>query len=74
MQNEIKKAPLLDAPGPGYPRSPVFLKEKSYFQAIPAEQSFGLVSPMNLININEAKKNTPKADAFSFPVELRLSK
>ena len=74
MQNEIKKAPLLDAPGPGYPRNTIFIKEKSYFQAIPAEQSFRLVSPMNLINKNEEKKKTGMENPFSFPVELRLSK
>ena len=74
MQNEIKKAPLLDAPGPGYPRNTIFLKETLYIQALPAEHRFSLVSPMNLINKNEEKKNAAKEDPFSFPVELRLSK
>ncbi|MFA6018577.1 MAG: hypothetical protein WC776_05390 [Patescibacteria group bacterium] len=74
MQNEIKKAPLLDAPGPGYPRNSIFIKEKSFFQAIPADQSFRLVSPMSLINTNEEKQQTAKDHPFSSPVELRLSK
>ena len=74
MQNEIKNAPLLDAPGPGYPRNTIFLKETLYFQALPAEHRFSLVSPMNLINKNEEKKNAAIEDPFSFPVELRLSK
>ena len=74
MQSEIKKAPLLDAPGPGYPRNPIFIKEKSFFQAIPSDPSFRLVSPMSLINTNEEKTQTANEEPFSFPVNFRLSK
>jgi len=74
MQKEIKKAPLLDAPGPGYPRNTVFPKETLHFHALPAEQGMSLVSPMNLTNKSEKTKQTSMENAFSLPVELRLSK
>ena len=74
MENQIQKAPLLDAPGPGYPRTPIFIKSSTYVQEIPVDWGFHSKSPMSLTNTNEERKQTLKSDVFSAPVELRLFK